>query len=254
MRGVTISDILPWLPAMMFYVGSIYSGSKALSHLPVPVFLLSHGASDVVLILCDRFFPSGAIHLSMPLKMAGMFLALWSAHYDSTMIDLTWIILSTVFSGAYRSASFWYTTPHWPYSSLTIIQRQYLNNLLGVVTLFPVAVLLGHHHQIKNNFEYLGEIRFYIGCISSGLLGWASNFMWGKLNFSKPLAYLNMLQLAGKVLTILLSFHLFPVTHTMPLWIGIFLGILGDICLIIGNMIERNTDYNHEISDVLVGA
>ena len=239
---------------MMLYVGSVYSGSKALAHHTVPVFLLSHGASDVILILCDHFLPSGAIHFSMPLKMAGLFFALWNSHYDSTMIDLAWLVLSTVFSGAYRSASFWYTTPHWPYSNLTLVQRQYLSNLLAVTTLLPTAFLFGHHNLVQTHFKYLGEMRFYAGCICSGMLGWALNFLWGKINFAKSTAYVQMLQLAGKIITILLSFQLFPLTHTVPLWIGIFLGIFGDICHIIGNMVERVTDHGHDINDVLIGA
>ena len=254
MNNVTLSEIAPWIPAMIFYVGSIYCGSKALSHFPVPVFLLSHGASDVILILCDRYLPSGAIHLSLPLKMSSMFFALWSVHYDTSAVDLTWLLLNSVFSGAYRTASFWYTTPQWPYSGLSAVQRQHLNNLLGLVTLFPLAFFLGHHHQVQNYFQYVGEMRFYIGCICSGVLGWAVNYTWGKINVRSSAAYVHMVQLAGKVATILLSFHLFPVPHSMVLWMAIFLGISGDICHILGNVWEPVVEQGHDISDVLIGS
>ena len=254
MYNVSLSDVLPWLPAMIFYVGSIYSGSKALSHFPVPVFILSHGASDVILILCDEYLLSGAIHFSIPLKMSGMLLALWSAHYDSTAIDLTWIVLNTVLSGAYRTASFWYTTPHWPYSGLNVLQRQYLNNLLGLITFFPLVFFLGHHQEVQNNFKYLGELRFYLGCICSGVLGWGVNFTWGKINIRSTASPVHMVQLAGKVATILLSFQLFPLNHTLLLWVAIFLGILGDIFHILGTMMKNNFDRGHDISDVLIGS
>ena len=254
MSNVSMSDIGPWLPAMVFYVGSIYCGSKALSHFPVPVFLLSHGASDAILILCDRYLPSGAVHFSLPLKISSVFFALWSVESDSSAFDLTWIILNSVFSGAYRTASFWYTTPQWPYSGLSVIQRQYLNNLLGLVTFFPLAFFLGHHLQVKNYFQYLGEIRFYVGCICSGVLGWAVNFMWSKINVRSALAYVHMVQLAGKIATILISFHLFPVGHTTMLWLAIFLGVSGDVCHILGNISESTPEQGHDISDVLIGS
>ena len=254
LKSVSLSDIGPWLPAMMFYVGSIYCGSKALSHFPVPVFLLSHGASDVILIMCDRYLPSGAIHFSLPLKISSIFFALWSVHFDISISDLIWIILNSVFSGAYRTASFWYTTPQWPYSGLNVIQRQYLNNLLGLVTLFPLGFFLGHHYQVQTYFQYLGEIRFYIGCVCSGVLSWAVNFTWGKINVKNTPANVHMVQLAGKIVTVLISFHLFPIGHTMVLWLAIFLGFFGDICYILGSMLEPVIDQGHDISDVLIGS
>ncbi|XP_060552153.1 transmembrane protein 241-like [Ruditapes philippinarum] len=42
-------DIANWLPGMMFFVSSIYSGSKALAALSIPVFLSLHNLVTVIL-------------------------------------------------------------------------------------------------------------------------------------------------------------------------------------------------------------
>lgn len=238
---------------MFLYVGSIFSGSKALAHTSIPVFLLSHGASDVILIICDDHLPSGAVHAGIPLKLSALMLGLWSIHYDTPVIDLMWILVHAMFSGAYRAVAYWYTSPHWPYSGLTAIQRQTLNNLIGFLTLLSFGFVLGHHITASQTFPHLGNINFYVGCICSGVLGWAVSQMWNKLTPGNLTSTSQMVQMAAKVLTLLISMHLFPVTHTLLLWSAILCGVAGDILHILGSMFQESDDFSHEVRDILIG-
>ncbi|CAK8698091.1 unnamed protein product [Clavelina lepadiformis] len=253
LKTVTLSEVIPWIPAMLLYVGSIYSGSKALAHLSIPVFLLSHGASDVILMLCDSHMPTGGVHASMPFKIGGMMLAFWSAHYNAELLDLVWIILYTLFAGAYRTLSFWYTTSQWPYCGLTALQRQYLNNMLGFASLLSTAVLLGHHNHVGNHFPHLGSVRFYIGCLLSGMLSWAVNLVFDNISSKTRPSSIEAMQLASKVMALILSMHVFPVAHSLILWAAILLGVVGDVLHMIGKLMEEKGNHNKGLSDIMIG-
>uniref|UniRef100_A0A8B9FIS0 Transmembrane protein 241 n=1 Tax=Amazona collaria TaxID=241587 RepID=A0A8B9FIS0_9PSIT len=49
------SEILSWLPASVLFVGIIYAGSRALSRLPIPMFLTVHNASEVITYGFQKF-------------------------------------------------------------------------------------------------------------------------------------------------------------------------------------------------------
>nr|CAB3267080.1 transmembrane protein 241 [Phallusia mammillata] len=253
LQQLTISELVPWIPAMLLYIGSIFSGSIALAHTSIPVFLLSHGASDVILIICDDHLPTGAVHVGIPLKLSALMLGLWSVHYDTPAINLIWILVHAVFSGAYRAVAYWYTSPQWPYSGLTAMQRQTLNNLAGFLTLLSFAFILGHHTTASQEFPHFSNINFYIGCICSGVLGWAVSQMWNKVKPGTLTSTSQMTQMAAKVLTLIISMQLFPVQHTLLLWSAILCGVAGDILHILGNMFQESDDLRHEVRDILIG-
>ncbi|XP_074919068.1 UDP-N-acetylglucosamine transporter TMEM241 isoform X5 [Chelonoidis abingdonii] len=49
------SEVLTWLPASALFVGIIYAGSRALSRLPIPVFLTVHNAAEVITCGFQKF-------------------------------------------------------------------------------------------------------------------------------------------------------------------------------------------------------
>uniref|UniRef100_A0A8C3J6L5 Transmembrane protein 241 n=1 Tax=Calidris pygmaea TaxID=425635 RepID=A0A8C3J6L5_9CHAR len=57
------SEILSWLPASVLFVGIIYAGSRALSRLPIPVFLTVHNAAEVITCGFQKFVQKEVIHL-----------------------------------------------------------------------------------------------------------------------------------------------------------------------------------------------
>ncbi|RLW13347.1 hypothetical protein DV515_00000200 [Chloebia gouldiae] len=57
------SEILSWLPASVLFVGIIYAGSRALSRLPIPVFLTMHNAAEVITCGFQKFVQKEVIDL-----------------------------------------------------------------------------------------------------------------------------------------------------------------------------------------------
>ncbi|XP_078495716.1 UDP-N-acetylglucosamine transporter TMEM241-like [Ciona intestinalis] len=253
LKHISLSEIIPWSPAMILYAASIFSGSKALASLPIPVFLLSHGLSDAILMLCDNHLPSGLTHLSIPLKISGLLLSLWGIKEMSSPVNILWIIAYSLSLGAYKTMSFWYNSPQWPNSGLSLMQRQYLNNLFGFLLLFPTALLLGHHWDVQREFPHLRKLRFYIGSIVSGVLGWAVKRKWSFLSGGFLNARLEMIQLLAKVITMIASMHVYPLEHTLLLWVSILLGLTGDILHILGSLLEESNERKFDMNDVLVG-
>uniref|UniRef100_A0A8D0GNA0 Transmembrane protein 241 n=1 Tax=Sphenodon punctatus TaxID=8508 RepID=A0A8D0GNA0_SPHPU len=49
------SEVLSWLPASALFVAIIYVGSRALSRLPIPVFLILHNTSEAVTCGIQKF-------------------------------------------------------------------------------------------------------------------------------------------------------------------------------------------------------
>lgn len=253
-REIVLRDILPWLPAMMLYVGAIFSGSIALSQLPIPIFIVIQGCGDVILILCNDKLPSTFISFSYPIRLAAAILISWFAIEESRTTALIWLIAHTVFSGVYRSISFWYSTPYWPYSNLTIQQRQYLNYFFSFAVLLPSIFIFGHHEKAKY-FPHLSTNKFYIGSVCSGVFGWAVNKLWMKVffsNSSNPKALLA--QLASKVLVILLSMILFHWSNSWSVVISILLSLIADVLQIFDSFETDHTDHiaMEEMHDVLV--
>lgn len=252
-------ETLSWIPAMLLYVGTIYSGSISLSQLPIPVFLICQSCSDIVFLICNETMPDNFILLSIPAKISAGMMAVLSVYKHSHMNALLWIGIHVVLSGAYRTISYWYSTPSGPYSTLTTTQRLFLNYLFSVLTLMPIAYMLGHHEIAWESFLHFNASKFYIGCILSGILGYAVNKMWNKFaikatNGSNML----MVHLLAKIITLLMSMNIFPHEHTMQIWLAICLCVTGDLLHIIGLILnktnlERLNDVD-EMHDVLIGS
>lgn len=253
LKNVILREIIPWIPAMFLYVGTIYSGSIALSQLPIPVFILGQSCSDVVLLLCNQMMPSLIVHFSFPLKLAAAIVASWSVLDKTRYMALVWLIFHCLFSGIYRSICFWYATPHWPNANLSISQRQYLNYVFALAILLPLMFLLGHHEEVMT-FEHLKTNQFFFGCFCSGVFSWAVNKIWTRICYQGVSESKTLLtQTLAKVITLLLSMKIYPKPYSWSLWIGILLGISSDVLHIIDVSYETNEPSpSEEMHDVLI--
>lgn len=251
-KEMVLRDIGPWVPAMILYVGTIVSGSIALSKLPIPMFILGQGCGDVIVLICNENMPSTMAMFSFPVKLAAAIIASWSAIQQSWYVALMWLIAHAVCSGAYRSVSLWYSSPHWPYSNLTIQQRQYLNYFFSTCVLLPSIFLFGHHEKAKS-FPYLNANRFYIGSICSGIFGWAVNKLWMRIFYhTTPDSKTHATQLFSKVLILLLSMNIYPYIFSWSIWIGILLNLIADVLQIIDSNLDEEVPVSEEMHDVLV--
>uniref|UniRef100_A0A8C7EGK7 Transmembrane protein 241 n=1 Tax=Nothoprocta perdicaria TaxID=30464 RepID=A0A8C7EGK7_NOTPE len=146
------SDILSWLPASALFVGIIYAGSRALSRLPIPVFLTVHNAAEVITCGFQKFVQKEVIEI---------------------LIDTSYVLLLQFDPNGYL----------WAFIHLIC-----LGKLLScgkkswekqILLLCPSGDLLS-----ALDFPFLYFYRFHSSCCASGLLGFFLMWHTAKLKSS----------------------------------------------------------------------
>ncbi|XP_009579503.1 PREDICTED: transmembrane protein 241, partial [Fulmarus glacialis] len=99
------SEILSWLPASILFVGIIYAGSRALSRLPIPVFLTVHNAAEVITCGFQKFVQKEQTsHLKVCsvlfLLVAAVCLPLCDTQFDPN--GYLWALIHLICVGAYK--------------------------------------------------------------------------------------------------------------------------------------------------------
>uniref|UniRef100_A0A669QYK0 Transmembrane protein 241 n=1 Tax=Phasianus colchicus TaxID=9054 RepID=A0A669QYK0_PHACC len=119
------SEILSWLPASVIFVGIIYAGSRALSRLPIPVFLTIHNAAEVITCGFQKFVQKEQIsHLKVCsvlfLLVAAVCLPLCDTQFDPN--GYLWALIHLICVGAYKVFH-----KLWKPNSLSDLDQQYIN-------------------------------------------------------------------------------------------------------------------------------
>ncbi|NXA47067.1 TM241 protein, partial [Nothocercus julius] len=178
------SDILSWLPASALFVGIIYAGSRALSRLPIPVFLTVHNAAEVITcgfqkfvqkelsVLFFLFLPNSALCL----LVAAVCLPLCDTQFDPN--GYLWAFIHLICLGAYKVFH-----KLWKPSSLSDLDQQYINYVFSVVLLASASHPAGDLLSALD-FPFLYFYRFHSSCCASGLLGFFLMFHTAKLKNS----------------------------------------------------------------------
>ncbi|NWU63637.1 TM241 protein, partial [Pterocles burchelli] len=156
------SEILSWLPASVLFVGIIYAGSRALSRLPIPVFLTVHNAAEVITCGFQKFVQKEVIDLLIDtvlfLLVAAVCLPLCDTQFDPN--GYLWALIHMICLGAYKVFH-----KLWKPSSLSDLDQQYINYVFSIL-LCPSGDLLS-----ALDFPFLYFYRFHSSCCASGLLG-----------------------------------------------------------------------------------
>ncbi|NXD93572.1 TM241 protein, partial [Chaetorhynchus papuensis] len=164
------SEILSWLPASVLFVGIIYAGSRALSRLPIPVFLTVHNAAEVVICGFQKFVQKEVIdqvkvtaaieyrHYVLFLLAAAVCLPLCDTQFDPN--GYLWALIHLICVGAYKIFH-----KLWKPGSLSDLDQQYINYVFSVF-LCPSGDLFS-----ALDFPFLYFYRFHSSCCASGLLG-----------------------------------------------------------------------------------
>ncbi|NXJ76960.1 TM241 protein, partial [Trogon melanurus] len=157
------SEILSWLPASVLFVGIIYAGSRALSRLPIPVFLTVHSAAEVVTCGFQKFVQKEVIRLLIHssvlfLLVAAVCLPLCDTQFDPN--GYLWALIHLICVGAYKVFH-----KLWKPSSLSDLDQQYINYVFSIF-LCPSGDLFS-----ALDFPFLYFYRFHSSCCASGLLG-----------------------------------------------------------------------------------
>ncbi|XP_014109797.1 PREDICTED: transmembrane protein 241 isoform X4 [Pseudopodoces humilis] len=140
------SEILSWLPASVLFVGTIYAGSRALSRLPIPVFLTVHNAAEVITCGFQKFVQKEQIsHLKVCsvlfLLAAAVCLPLCDTQFDPN--GYSWALIHLICVGAYKVFH-----KLWKPGSLSDLDQQYINYVFsGLLGFF----LMLHTVKLKSS-------------------------------------------------------------------------------------------------------
>ncbi|NWX90114.1 TM241 protein, partial [Nothoprocta ornata] len=170
------SDILSWLPASALFVGIIYAGSRALSRLPIPVFLTVHNAAEVITCGFQKFVQKESCSFPLPnsalcLLGAAVCLPLCDPQFDPN--GYLWAFIHLICLGAYKVFH-----KLWKPCSLSDLDQQYINYVFSLL-LCPSGDLLS-----ALDFPFLYFYRFHSSCCASGLLGFFLMLHTAKLKSS----------------------------------------------------------------------
>ncbi|KAL9871047.1 UDP-N-acetylglucosamine transporter TMEM241 isoform 2-T2 [Geothlypis trichas] len=161
------SEILSWLPASVLFVGIIYAGSRALSRLPIPVFLTVHNAAEVITCGFQKFVQKETSHLKVCsvlfLLAAAVCLPLCDTQFDPN--GYLWALIHLICLGAYKVFH-----KLWKPGSLSDLDQQYINYVFSVVLLASASHPAGDLFSALD-FPFLYFYRFHSSCCASGLLG-----------------------------------------------------------------------------------
>ncbi|XP_052230827.1 transmembrane protein 241-like isoform X1 [Dreissena polymorpha] len=169
MVTATRQDIASWLPGMMLFVASIYSCSKALATLSMPVFLSLHNLINVIVcigqvVLFRQMTSVYSYIMLMTVLMSSVLLALNDPDFHSG--GYYWMCVYVFTSGGIALFS--------KYArgrvKLSAHEKLYCNYLYSVIVLAPSSYFLGDAVK-AGEYPYLFYSKFYIGCIMSGLFG-----------------------------------------------------------------------------------
>ncbi|XP_041570650.1 UDP-N-acetylglucosamine transporter TMEM241 isoform X2 [Taeniopygia guttata] len=202
------SEILSWLPASVLFVGIIYAGSRALSRLPIPVFLTVHNAAEVITCGFQKFVQKETSHLKVCsvlfLLAAAVCLPLCDTQFDPN--GYLWALIHLICVGAYKVFH-----KLWKPGSLSDLDQQYINYVFSVVLLASASHPAGDLFSALD-FPFLYFYRFHSSCCASGLLGFFLMLHTVKLKSSTTSGQYAAWSFLAKVITASLSPFFFVMT------------------------------------------
>lgn len=223
------SEVLSWLPASALFVGIIYSGSRALSRLPIPIFLTLHNAAEVITCGTEKFVQKEQIPF---LKICGALILLVTAGclplYDPEFDTdgYFWAFIHLLCAGAYKVYH-----KSWRSSSLSDSEQQYINYTFSVLLLAFASHPTGDLFSALE-FPFLYFYRFHSSCFASGLLGFLLTFHTIKLKSSISSGQYAAWSFLAKVITAGLSPFFFKMAVNVPTACCLLFGAFAEVLLL----------------------
>ncbi|XP_044280032.1 transmembrane protein 241 isoform X2 [Varanus komodoensis] len=218
------SEVLSWLPASALFVGIIYSGSRALSRLPIPIFLTLHNAAEVITYGIETFVlketSAPKICRVLMLLVASGCLPFFDPQFDTD--GYFWALIHLLCVGAYKVFH-----KLWRPSSLSASEQQYINYAFSVAILafasHPTVHSLGDFFSALE-FPFLYFYSFHSSCLASGLLGFLVTLHTMKLKGNSSSGQYVTWNFLAKVITASLSLFCFEITVNVPTTCCLLLG------------------------------
>ncbi|PIK45299.1 Transmembrane protein C18orf45 [Apostichopus japonicus] len=203
-------EILKWCHGVFFFIISIFSGSKALSILPIPAFIALQNTVDVLVYVFQttqtKRLGNAAVVISAIMVLVAAY-SLANSGEQNLSSGYSWMMTHIVSTVLLILSQKWLKPAS--FSDVDCLLYQYL---ISVVIFTPGSFLLG---DLTDAFYFTNwySMKFYVGCILSGLLGVLLNLtvihMKGTDADVMPVA----LALSKSIL-IVLSQHLFETSLT----------------------------------------
>ncbi|XP_014284006.1 UDP-N-acetylglucosamine transporter TMEM241 isoform X1 [Halyomorpha halys] len=210
---LTCYNFFKILPNLLIYVGSIVSGSKALSTIPVPLFICAQNTSAVCVMLCTlKNVNLFDFILSITALVSSLFLFLYieivmpfGYHPWPIFFMLTTTLVEL-------------TTPSYE-SNAKEISKLYYRNIFSFIILMPSSLYLGEAFSALQ-FKYLDQVGFYACCTVSGIAGIFLQLYSVRLLKKKQF---NNNCIFARIATLFISLLFFNSSLiTIPLWLLIF--------------------------------
>lgn len=222
------SDWVRWIPGMMLFAGSVYSGSKGLANLPVPVFFALQNLSSViecgVQMIITQTLTSFFTYCMMMLTVISSVVIIHSDPQFNQQ-GYIWVGLHIVFTGGLQIYSK-LSTGKLQASSL---EKLYCNYIYCIILFAPSSYLIGDALEAAS-FPYLYFSKFWFGCILSGVFGVLLSLHSINLQ-EKELGPVNFAKVQGcsKILASFLSYLVFSDFYTANFAMWILINLLAGL-------------------------
>ncbi|XP_054840880.1 transmembrane protein 241 isoform X2 [Eublepharis macularius] len=223
------TEVISWLPASALFVGIIYSGSRALSRLPIPIFLTLHNAAEVITCGIEKFVQKEQISLLKICRVLILLVAAGCLPFCDPQFDADgyfWAVTHLLCVGAYKVFH-----KLWRPSSLSDSEQQYINYASSVVVLAFASHPTGDLFSALD-FPFLYFYSFHSSCCASGLLGFLLTLHTINLKSSTSSGQCTAWNCLAKVITAALSPIIFEITVNVSTTCCLFLGGFAEVLLV----------------------
>lgn len=233
MTRISRSTAVSWLPGSLMFLGSIYAGSRALSHMDIPYFFTIQNASHAVSYLLLRVIHREKTSWSKLISVCIMLMSALNLPLHNPWFDWNtygWAVCHLSCVGAYRVFQIRFKS-----IQLSVFDQQYMNYMFSVFLLalaaHPTGDLFGAW-----DFPLLGSYTFHWGCCASALLGFLLLLATVKLNSGFPLEEGRAWAFLSKVTAMILSPLAFPLNSNIPSLTCVFTSLAGEALLLYSEM------------------
>ncbi|XP_055520691.1 transmembrane protein 241 isoform X2 [Leucoraja erinacea] len=213
---------ISWLPGVLLFVGSIYAGSRALSKLPIPFFLLLQTASDVAGNITLKIVTKEKLSctkISSTLMIFAASATLMLTIIESESDGVYWGVLHVACAGGYK------------------VFQKLKPCSLSVVILICAAYPSGDAFDVLA-FPFLYSYHFHWGCCASGILGIILHLVSVKLKTCVSTVRYGAWTLVTKVLAACLSLAVFETLLNTRTSCCLMLGVFGEALLVYTSVSE----------------
>lgn len=224
------SDWVHWIPGMMLFAGSVYSGSKGLANLPMPVFFALQNLASVIVcgvqMIITQTLTSFFTYCMMMLTVISSIIII---HTDPQFSQegYIWIGLHIIFTGGLQI----YTKFMTGRLKSSSVEKLYCNYIYCIILFAPSSYLIGDALEAAK-FPYLYFSKFWLGCILSGVFGVL--LILHSINLQeKKIGQTDFAKVQGfsKILASLLSYFTFSDFYTANFAMWIFINLVAGLAV-----------------------